>query len=51
MWSMKPCEENLSSLELTGSGKNMIMIFFFPSQTLEKVIFLSRDGNAKFLSL
>lgn len=45
---MKPCEENLSALELTDAGKNMV---FFPAQTLEKVIFLCKDGSAKSLSL
>lgn len=33
---MKPCEEKLSSLELTGSGKNMIMIFFSHHKHLKK---------------
>lgn len=38
MWSMKPCEENLSSIKLTDSGKDMI---FFQHKHLKKLYSLA----------
>lgn len=39
MWSMKPCEENLSALELTDAGKNM---FFSQHKHLKKLYSFAR---------